>query len=100
MEDRIRQQNIQKLLNNKRMYKGCPFMHEMYGFCGRQLEVLRRVDYFYEEVSHKLCKGKDLVILKGGHCNGKKRLYFGNCDLNCYFFWHKDFLVKIIHRSL
>jgi len=86
---------IKNLLNNDRKYKGCPFMEEMYEHCDKKYQVTKEIEYFYDEVGQKLCRTKNLVILDGVVCGGKKRLYHNSCDLNCYFFWHKDFLIKI-----
>ena len=86
---------IQDLLAGNKVYKRCPFNYEMFDHCGNQYTVLKIVHYFYDEVKQKLCKCKDLVVLDGVVCSGKKNLYLTRCDLNCFFFWHKDFLNKL-----
>ena len=83
---------VQQLLDQHGVYKGCTFQPDMYDHCGQIRKVSRRVDYFYDEVKEKLCKCKDLFILEGVYCTGRKRLYTDRCDLNCYPFWHKDWL--------
>jgi hypothetical protein len=85
---------IENLLDESGKYKGCTFQPEMYDYCGRPYRVLRQVDYFYDEVKQKLCKCKDLFILEGVYCTGRKRFYKDRCNLNCYPFWHKDWLER------
>lgn len=88
-------EEIWSLLDEQEKYKGCPFMENMFDLCEKEYKVLKEVSYFYDENKQKLCKCKDLFILKGAHCSGRKRLYLELCDLNCFFFWHRDWLVKI-----
>ena len=68
-------------------------MEEMFFHCSKKYRVLKPVEYFYDEVAKRMLKTNNLFILDGVSCTGKKRLYFESCDLNCYFFWHKDLLV-------
>jgi hypothetical protein len=86
---------IQNMLDYRGIYKGCPFLEEQFAHCGRPYEVLKEVHYFYDERKNKLCKCNDIVVLEGTFCNGKQKLYSESCDLNCYFFWHKDWLEKV-----
>jgi len=86
---------IRALLDENKRYKGCPFSDQMYEYCEQEFKVIKQVELFYDEVKMKLCRCKDLFILDGLVCNGKKRLYIHPCDLNCFFFWHKDFLQKV-----
>jgi hypothetical protein len=85
---------IESLLDESGKYKGCTFQPEMYDYCGKSCQVLKQVDYFYDEVKQKLCKCKDLFILEGAYCTGRKRFYKDRCNLNCYPFWHKDWLER------
>jgi hypothetical protein len=86
---------IQRLLNDWRKYKGCAFMDQMYEYCGKTYKVLKNIDYFYDEAKQKLVKCKDIVILEGAICNGKRTLYKQKCDRNCFLFWHSSWLVKV-----
>ncbi len=85
---------IESLLDESGKYKECTFQPEMYDYCGRPYRVLRQVDFFYDEVKQKLCKCKNLFILEGVLCTGRKRFYKDRCNLNCYPFWHKDWLER------
>lgn len=87
--------SIKSMLDKQGNYKGCPFMPEMYNFTGKIYKVLKEVDCFYDEVERKLSKTKNLYILEGVVCSGIKKWYFTRCDLNCFFFWDKDFLDNI-----
>jgi hypothetical protein len=91
----LAQDEMSILIGNSVRYKGAPLMEQMYEYCGKQYRVVDEVYYFYDEVKDKLCKCKDLVILDGVLCKGKKRMYLQDCELNCYLFWPKDFLKKI-----
>jgi hypothetical protein len=86
---------IKNLLGPEDKYKGCPFMPEMFEYCGKTYEVLKEIDFFYDEIKKKLCRCRDVVILKGVICDGKKRMDPRRCDLNCFFFWHKAWLEKL-----
>jgi hypothetical protein len=85
---------IIRLLDYRGIYKGCPFIEEMYEHCDKEYKVLKEASYFYDEVKEKVCKCKDIVILEETICSGKQKLYKETCDLRCYFFWHKDWLEK------
>jgi len=89
------EEEIDNLLNHQVIYKGCPFMPEMYDCCGKEYKVLTKVNYFYDESKQKLCKCKDIFILDGPSCTGRRSLYLDSCDLKCSYFWHKDLLEKI-----
>jgi hypothetical protein len=88
----LSQEDIRNMLDYRGIYKGCPFLGEQYSYCGNTYEVLKEVNYFYDERKNKLCKCKDIVVIEGTFCSGKQKLYSESCDLNCYFFWHKDWL--------
>ena len=75
--------------------KGCMFTPEMYKHCNKIYKVLKTIDYFYDEVKQRMCKCKDLVILEGIVCSGRRRLFKQSCDRNCFNFWHAAWLKKI-----
>ena len=56
---------IQGILDDWGGTKGCIFTPEMYERCDNTYKVLKKVDYFYDEVKEKMCKCKDIFILKG-----------------------------------
>ncbi|MFX0202221.1 MAG: hypothetical protein ACFFCW_39420 [Candidatus Hodarchaeota archaeon] len=87
-------EKITDLLDHGGIYKGCTFIDEMYDYCGKEYRVLAKVDNFYDESKQKLCRCKDVFILDGLHCSGRRWLYLNSCDLRCFFFWHKDLLEK------
>jgi hypothetical protein len=91
----LSQKQILNLLDYRGIYKGCPFLREQFSHCGKSYKVLKEVKYFYDEIKNKLCKCNNMVLLEGVFCRGKQKLYPESCDLNCYFFWHKDWLEKI-----
>ena len=78
------------------------FMDKMYEFCNKKYKVLKEIDSFYKEASKKMVKCKNIVILEGVTCNGSQRLYLKKCDRNCFLFWLKAWLGKMIelHRKV
>ena len=86
---------IRSMLNDHDKYKGCFFIDEMYEHCEKEYRVLKIVENFYDEFKQKICKCRDTVILESVVCSGRQRLYFVNCDRNCFFFWHTAWLRKI-----
>jgi hypothetical protein len=96
-EDRVRvrsREEILSALDEEGKYGGCKFMRGMYEHCGKTYQVLKTVDFFFDEARQKMVKTKDLVILEGANCSGQQRLFFNRCDRNCFFFWHKAWLEK------
>lgn len=86
---------IKSLLEDINNNKRCIFLDEMYKFCGKEYVVLKEVEYFFDEVKNKMCRCNNIYMLKGVTCSGSKRLYSVKCDRNCFFFWHKDWLIKL-----
>jgi hypothetical protein len=86
---------IDAVLDFDGKYNRCQFMDEMYQYCGKTYPIQEKVDYFYDAGLSKLCKCKDLYILDGMSCQGKKGVPFSICDLNCNFFWHGMWIEKI-----
>jgi hypothetical protein len=91
---------ICSILDDWRRYKGCSFMDEMYEYCDKRYRVLKKVQYFYDEVKQEVVKCKDIVILDGLICSGRRKLYRDRCDRNCFLFWHKDWLEKVEKPSM
>lgn len=85
---------IRRMLDDYRRYKGCFFVAEMYEHCGKEYKVLKTVNYFFDESKQKICKCRDTVFLDGVVCSGRQRLYSVSCDRNCFFFWRTAWLKK------
>ena len=86
---------IRDMLDDREKYKGCLFIDEMYEHCNKTYEVLKKIDYFFDEARQEICKCKDTVVLEGVLCSGRQRLYSRSCDRNCFFFWHTAWLKKL-----
>jgi len=86
---------IRRMLDDQKKYKGCRFMREMSEHCGKTYKVFKVIDYFFDEARQKMCKCRDTVILEGVVCSGRQRLYKVSCDRNCFFFWQVAWLEKI-----
>jgi len=91
----LKEDEIKSTLDENRKHKGCFFMNEMYQHCNQDYVILKEVKFFYDEARKRICKCKDMFMLKGANCSGRQRLYLFPCDRNCFFFWHKDWLKKI-----
>jgi hypothetical protein len=68
---------------------------EMYGLCGKEARVFMRVDYSYDEVKSKTCKCRNLLLLEGFFCSGKRKAFRDVCDRKCFLFWHSSWLEKV-----
>jgi hypothetical protein len=90
---RVRSKEELLALMEQKEYK-CPIMSEMYEGCEKIYRVIRKVDHFYDEVKQKMCKCKDIFLLEGSTCSGQMGSFPEPCDLDCFFFWHKDWLEK------
>ena len=85
---------IQQTLDKSRKTNGCTFQSEMYGYCGKEFKVYKKVQYIYNETKRKMVKCRGVYLLEGTFCSGKTA-YLKNCDRNCFFFWQKSWLRKV-----
>jgi hypothetical protein len=85
---------IQRTLDRWRKTKGCTFQVGMYHYCGQELKVFKKVDYFFDEVKQKTCKCNNIFLLEGACCDGTTA-YVRKCDRNCFFFWQINWLEKV-----
>jgi hypothetical protein len=88
-------EEIRSLLDENGGSQGCIFTPEMYAYCGKQARLFKKVGYFYDEVKNKMCKCKNLFLLEGAFCSGKRRAFPNACDRNCFLFWHSSWLEKV-----
>lgn len=95
----LKKEEIKSILNEWRKYNGCAFMDQMYDFCGKKYKVMKKIDHFYDEKKQRIVNCKDIVLLEGVTCNGKRTLYKAKCDRNCFLFWHTAWLKKIDNRE-
>jgi hypothetical protein len=86
---------IAQILDYKDSSGGCVFSPEMYSFCGKNYRVFKNVNSFYDEVKEKECKCRNIVLLEGVFCSGKRKALPQDCDRNCFYFWHHSWLEKI-----
>lgn len=90
---RSREQILQTL-DNRMKLGGCYFMDGMWQFCGREFVVEKRVDCFFDELSHKVYKPHDLVLLRDARCDGRVPCYARTCQRSCLCFWKEAWLEK------
>lgn len=77
---------------------GLYFMPAMWGYCGRQIRVLRPVYRMRSERTGEMRMLKQTVTLEGVTCNGKSH---GGCQRGCYLFWKEAWLRRVpedLHR--
>ncbi|RJP96275.1 MAG: hypothetical protein C4518_00390 [Desulfobacteraceae bacterium] len=86
---------IQSILDERGATNGCTFTPEMYARCGETYKILKEIHYFYDEVKNRMCKCRDMVILEGALCSGRRRMFSDDCDRCCFQFWHKRWLEKL-----
>ncbi len=86
---------IKRTLSMRGELGGCHFMRDMVPCCGKTFVVLKVVDHFYDEVSQRLRKTRETVLLDGATCSGKQRMYNVQCERTCFFFWRTAWLEKI-----
>ena len=85
---------IGRTFNKMHKTKGCTFQTSMFQHCGREYKVLKRVNYFYDEVRKKVCKCNGIFLLEGVQCDGETA-YLRQCQRDCYYFWQEAWLEKI-----
>jgi hypothetical protein len=88
-------EEIRSILDENGGSQRCIFTPEMYGYCGKEARVFKRVDYFYDEVKSKMCKCRNLFPLEGFFCSGKREAFPDVCDRNCFLFWDSSWLEKV-----
>lgn len=88
--------NILRTLDDRGATGGCIFTPEMYARCGDTYKIYKEISYFYDEVKNRMCKCKNIVILEGALCSGRRKVFSDDCDRCCFQFWHKRWLEKIV----
>jgi hypothetical protein len=88
-------EEILKTVDENNKLEGCVVMPEMWQYCGTETRVVKRVEYFLDEVNYKMRKMRSTILLEGLHCSGKMPGYKAVCDRNCFFFWKEAWVDKI-----
>jgi hypothetical protein len=88
----LSREEIESTLNRRGALNGCVFVPEMFCFCGNTYRVYKRVVYFFDEVSERMCRCKDTVLLSAVHCSGERKVFSVPCDRNCFYFWNTRWL--------
>lgn len=86
-------EEIGATLDKNYQNRGLYFDREMMTYCGRTLQVLRRVDQIIEERSGRMIRMKTpCVILAGGVCTAD---YHRSCPRSIYAFWREVWLERV-----
>jgi hypothetical protein len=85
---------IQKTFDENGRTQGLTFMPGMKKYCGSKKEVLKKVNYIFDERAWEMRKIKNVVILKDIICKGEDMFSREGCDRCCFFFWKENWLLK------
>jgi hypothetical protein len=93
-------EKIRSMLDKNNSHDGLLFMGKMAQYCGTKGQVLRRVNWVYDECSRKMLKCKGIVVLKNLVCDGKRMLGDRECGRCCSYFWKEEWLEKTAEEGL
>jgi len=71
--------------------RGLKFLSGMIPFCGRRLQVHKRLETMFFEESRQIRKMKNTVLLEGAYCDGSSY----HCDRSCFYYWREAWLQKV-----
>ncbi len=80
-------EQILQTLDNRMKLGGCYFMDGMWQFCGREMVVEKRVNCFFDELSRKIYKPHDVVLLRDARCHGRVPCQAHTCQRSCLCLW-------------
>jgi hypothetical protein len=89
---------IKSTLNRYGKIRGCSFLKEMYKDCGKEFKVYKKLEYFWDESRQKMLRTNGIFLLEDSYCTGKSA-YLKPCNRNCFYFWHKNWLEKVVPGS-
>jgi hypothetical protein len=72
-------------------HKGLRFVPEMFEYCGRRVQVFKRVNKICLEESPDVRRIRNTVLLEGSLCKGGGV----GCDRACFHFWREAWLRRI-----
>jgi hypothetical protein len=88
---------IMDTLDDQGTLDGVPFMPEMVPYCGRRVQVFRRVEKLNDWIhSAGLRRMHDLVLLEDLRCAGTAH---GGCQANCHLRWREAWLRRSTPRG-
>ncbi len=79
---------IHETLDEFGRHRGMLFMPEMTKYCGKRLQVMKRVEQMLLESTMQVRKMTGTVLLHGAMCDGVGL----PCDRSCFFFWREAWL--------
>jgi hypothetical protein len=86
-------EEISRTLDKDYRNRGLYFDREMMKYCGRTVQVLRRVDQIVEEKTGRMIKMKTpCVILTGGVCTAD---FHRSCPRAIYAYWREGWLERV-----
>ena len=88
-------EEIERTLDRRRRYHGCPFAEPMFQYCGQEFRVFKCVDRFFDEAQWRLLKCRNVVLLEGVLCDGSGYPDSQGCDRSCFYFWRTEWLEPV-----
>lgn len=86
---------IRAMLDEKGSTDRLTFIPGMERFCGRELKVLKRVYFMFDERAWRLLRLTDTYLLEGAICDGRGHFGAEGCDRCCFYFWKSVWLEKV-----
>ncbi len=83
---------IVKTLDSRGKNRGLKFMNEMQKYCGRQFQVMKRVERIIDEKTGKMYKLANTVMLKDVVCDGSSHKFWPR---NCILLWREIWLKRV-----
>lgn len=83
---------IRETLNRYNMNRNLLFMPEMWKFCGRRFQVLKRMTRLRIESTGEMRQIKNTVLLDGTFCDGE---FNEGCDYSCQHLWREVWLRRV-----
>jgi hypothetical protein len=87
-------QQIRAMLDDKGCTDRLTFIPGMERYCGREMKVLKRVYFMFDERAWRLLSLTDTYLLEGAICDGRGHFGAEGCDRSCYYFWKSAWLEK------
>ena len=87
-------EEIRSTLDAKDRIRRTKFMDGMWKHCGREYEVLRRVEKIVDYRTGAMWRVRNTVILKGVYCEQDPTEY-AHCDQTCFYYWKEAWLTRL-----
>lgn len=87
---------IRATLDARGCFRGLYFMDEMWSYCDRRFQVLKRMDRLMVESTGRMRTIKNTVLLDGTSCDGSAHK---GCDASCQHLWREIWLRRVTNEE-